>query len=140
MKTYRLPCDWQISMPDHWQGEYDKDDGQCVFYPDDSDLTIRITPFQAAKDGVPAPMEVMENAYIRTIPVSAKLRDVNLHAPAGFAVKMYENTVAEEDKTVYVIYAGYCLAGELLSVSIWATDKTECEQTLDILKTIKKVI
>ena len=34
MKTYRLPCDWQISMPDHWQGEYDKDDGQCVFYPD----------------------------------------------------------------------------------------------------------
>lgn len=24
--------DWQISMPDDWQGEYDKDSGQCVFY------------------------------------------------------------------------------------------------------------
>ena len=117
-----------------------RQDSRASLEPDDSDLTIRITPFQAAKDGVPAPMEVMENAYIRTIPASAKLRDVNLHVPDGFAVKMYENTVTEEDKTVYVIYAGYCLAGELLSVSIWATDKTECEQTLDILKTIKKVI
>ena len=138
MKTYRLPCDWQISTPDNWQGEYEEDDGQCVFYPDNSDLTVRITPFQAAKDGAPAPMEVMENAYIRTIPASAKLRDVNLHAPAGFAVRMYENTAAEEDKTVYVIYAGYYRAGDLLSVSIWATDKMECEQTLDILRTIKK--
>ena len=95
MKTYRLPCDWQISTPDHWQGEYEEHDGQCVFYPDNSDLTVRITPFQAAKDGPPAPMEVMENAYIRTIPASAKLRDVNLHAPDGFAVRMYENTAAE---------------------------------------------
>ena len=71
MKTYRLPCDWQISTPDHWQGEHEEDDGQCVLYPDKSDLTVRITSFQAAKDGAPAPMEVMVNAYFRTIPASA---------------------------------------------------------------------
>ena len=53
---------------------------------------------------------------------------------------MRQITVTEEDRSVYVMYAGYCFAGELLSVSIWATDKAECEQTLDILKTIKKVI
>ncbi len=25
MKTYKLLCDWQISIPDYWQGEYDKE-------------------------------------------------------------------------------------------------------------------
>lgn len=24
MNTYKPPCYWQISMPDDWQGEYDK--------------------------------------------------------------------------------------------------------------------
>ncbi len=51
---------------------------------------------------------------------------------------MYENTVIEENKTIYVIYVGYYTLGELLSISIWGTNKTEYEQTLDILKTIKR--
>lgn len=67
MQTYGLPCDWKISMPDNWQGEYTEEDGQCVFYPDNSDLTIRIAPFHAERDGVLAPVKVMENAYINTI-------------------------------------------------------------------------
>ena len=137
MKTYKLPCDWQISIPHNWQGEYDKEDGQCVFYPDNSDLTIRITPFHAERDGVPAPIEVMENAYIRTIPMSAKLRDAHLLNPDGFTVRMYEGTLLEEGKRVYVIYIGYYSAGELLSINVYGTNKTECEQALNIIKTVK---
>ena len=138
MNTYKLPCDWQISMPDDWQGEYDKDSGQCVFYTDNSDLTIYITPFHAEKDGVPAPIETMENAYIRTIPVSSKLRDVNLFNLDGFKVKMYEDTLIEDDKTIYVTYVGYYSAGELLSISVWSSNKAECEQALNTLKIIKQ--
>ena len=33
-------------------------------------MTIRITPFHAERDGILAPREVMEDAYIRTVPVS----------------------------------------------------------------------
>lgn len=55
MNIYKLSCDWQIAMPNKWQGEYDKDNGQYVFYPDNSDLTIHITPFHAEKDSVLAP-------------------------------------------------------------------------------------
>lgn len=138
MNTYKLPCAWQISIPDDWQGKYDKDSGQCEFYTDNSDLTIRITPFHAEKDGVPAPIETMENAYIRTIPVSSKLRDVNLFDLDGFKVKMYEDTLIEDGKTIYVIYVGYYSAGELLSISVWSSNKAECEQSLNILKTIKQ--
>lgn len=137
MNTYKLPCDWQISIPDNWQGEYNKDNGQCVFYPDNSDLTIRITPFHAERDGVLAPIEVMENAYIRTIPISAKLRNVDSFILNKFEVRMYEDTLIEENKTIYVVYVGYYSTGELLSISVWGTNKTECEQALNILKTIK---
>ena len=55
MNSYKLLFDWQISMPDNWQGEYDKESGQYIFYPDNSDLTIRITPFHAERDGILAP-------------------------------------------------------------------------------------
>ena len=49
MNSYKLLFDWQISMPDNWQGEYDKESGQYIFYPDNSDLTICITPFHAGR-------------------------------------------------------------------------------------------
>ncbi len=53
MNSYKLLFDWQISMPDNWQGEYDKESGLVhFFYPDNSDLTIRITPFHAERDGI----------------------------------------------------------------------------------------
>lgn len=138
MQNYDLPYDWKISMPDNWQGEYYEEDGQCVFYPDNSDLTIRITPFHAEQDGVLVPVEVMENAYINTIPTSAISRIISPYNLVGLCGRMYESTVIEENKTVYVIYAGYYTLGELLSISIWGTNKVECEQALDILKTIKR--
>lgn len=96
-----------------------------------------MTPFHAEKDGVLAPIEIMKNAYIRTIPISAKLLNENSFVPDGFETKMYEDTLIKENKIIYVIYVGYYSAGELLSVSIWGTNKAECEQVLDILKSIK---
>ncbi len=138
MQTYNLPCDWQISIPDNWKGEYNEETGQCVFYPDNSDLTIRITPFHAERDGILAPVEVMENAYINTIPASAISRDANPHSLVGYAARMYESTLIEDNQTVYVIYIGYYAIGELLSINIFGTNKTECEHALDIIKTIKR--
>ena len=58
--------------------------GQCVFHPDNSNLTIRITPFHAERDGVPEPIETIENANVRTIPVSAKSRDIHSFDLDGF--------------------------------------------------------
>ncbi len=138
MQTYNLPYDWQISISDNWQGEYEAEVGQYVFYPDDSDLTIRITPFHAEKDGVLAPAEVMENAYTRTIPPAAVLRNESLDSANGYNVRIYENKLTENGQIVYVIYIGCYTFGELLSVNIFGTDKKECEQVLCTLKIVKK--
>ncbi|MBE6754073.1 MAG: hypothetical protein E7559_06975 [Ruminococcaceae bacterium] len=138
MKTYSLSCNWQISMPKDWNGEYNEADGQYVFFPDGSDLTIRATPFHAERDGVLAPEQVMEKAYMSSIPPTAVQRDAEPYSLSGFAVKMYENNVTMGNQMLYVIYVGYYAAGELLSVSVWGTDKPQCEQALEYLKTIKK--
>ena len=91
MNSYKLLFDWQISMPDNWQGEYDKESGQYIFYPNNSDLTIRITPFHAEREGMLAPREVMEDAYIRTVPVSARQRNLDFCIPSGFEAKIYDD-------------------------------------------------
>ena len=72
MNSYKLLFDWQISMPDNWQGEYDEENGGYIFYLNSSDLTIRITPFRAEREGMLAPREVVEEAYIRIVPASAR--------------------------------------------------------------------
>lgn len=138
MAAYSLPCSWKISIPDSWRGEYDEPSGQCVFYPPSGDLTLRITPFHAERDGVPAPAEVMEKAYLHTIPASAAVRDAKLCRPDGFTARMYEDTLRQDHRTVHVFYIGYYAAGELLSVSIWSTSKRECKDTLKILQTITR--
>ncbi len=138
MKSCNLPCDWEIFIPDNWLGEYNEEDGQYMLYPNNSDLTIWITPFLAEQNGVPAPAEMMKIAFIGSISTTAVPRDANSFELRGFAVKMYEGTIIEDNQTVYVIYVGYYSAGELLSINIFATGKSECEQALDIIKTIKK--
>ena len=61
--------------------------------------------------------------------------------------KMYRQDVAEEngeiepypiDDVIYVVYVGYYSAGELLSISIWSTNRDEGEQALNVLNTIRK--
>ena len=108
------------------------------FYPNSSDLTIRITPFRAEREGMLAPREVMEEAYIRTVPASARQRNLDFYIPSGFEAKIYDEELTEDSSTICVVYVGYYSAGELLSISVWSTNKDEGEQALNILNTIRK--
>lgn len=125
-------------MPDNWQGEYDKENGEYIFNPNSSDLTIHITPFHAEREGMLAPRKVMEEAYIRTVPASARQRNLDFYIPSGFEAKIYDEELPEDSSTIYVVYIGYYSAGELLFISVWSTNKDEGEQALNILNTIRK--
>ena len=108
------------------------------FYHNSSDLTIRITPFRAEREGMLAPREVMEEAYIRTVPASARQRNLDFYIPSGFEAKIYDEELTEDSSTICVVYVGYYSAGELLSISVWSTNKDEGEKALNILNTIRK--
>lgn len=50
----------------------------------------------------------------------------------------YDEELIEDSSTIYVIYVGYYSADELLSISVWSTNKDEGEQASNILNTIRK--
>ena len=93
---------------------------------------------QIVRDGILAPREVMEDAYIRTVPVSARQRNLDFYIPSGFEAKIYDDVLTEDSNTIYVVYVGYYSAGELLSISVWSTNRDEGEQALNVLNTIRK--
>ena len=82
--------------------------------------------------------KVMEDAYIRTVPVSARQRNLDFYIPSGFEAKIYDDVLTEDSNTIYVVYVGYYSAGELLSISVWSTNRDEGEQALNVLNTIRK--
>ena len=49
----------------------------------------------------------MENAYIRTVPVSARQRNLDFYIPSGFEAKIYDDVLTEDSNTIYVVYVGY---------------------------------
>jgi hypothetical protein len=73
LKEYKLPLGWFISLPKTWIFEPKPEENQSLAYPNDSDLTFRITPMHAEKHGQLAPLEVMRNAFISTIPSDFKM-------------------------------------------------------------------
>ena len=137
MNSYKLLFDWQISMPDNWQGEYDKESGQYIFYPDNSDLTIRITPFHAERDGILAPREVTGRCLYQNSASICKTAKFDFYIPSGFEAKIYDDVLTEDSNTIYVVYVGIILRVELLSISVWSTNRDEGEQALNVLNTIR---
>lgn len=134
IKYYQLPLNWQISLPFDWKKEQVDGTYQFMFYHDNSDITIRVTPFHADKNGILAPIEVMENAFRKSIPNSAKLCHMPLKKPDNYSIAIFEDERIEEEKRVYVFYIGYYSKGDLLSVSVWGTNKEECKKTLRIFE------
>ena len=136
MEKMELSLGWVLSLPDYWQGEYQKEGGQWVLYPRDSDLTLRITPFHGERNGVPAPPEVMERAFLNALPAGVKEQDSRSFAVEGFKTKMFQGRVREQGKQIQVIFLGYYGSGDLLSCSAWATRKADLQKALEVLETV----
>ena len=45
MKIFNIDNGWTIKLPENWKEERDEIDGYHIYYPTDSDLTIRISTF-----------------------------------------------------------------------------------------------
>lgn len=134
---HELPLDWRIAVPEGWKHETGKN-GEDIFYPAGSELTVRITSFHAEKAGKPAPAKVMEEAFLQSIAPEAEQVKIKGYALPGFRVKFLEAEGEENGLPVYHIYAGYYAKGELLSVGIFGRNREMCMEGLELLDTIQK--
>lgn len=138
MKRYKLNLVWEILLPHDWVVEFDKIDNHYVFYPKDSDLTIRITPFHAESNGLLAPKELMKTSYINSISSSAIPLNINQCTINNSSWVAYEDVQNHNKQKVYVINAGIFADGELLSINIYSTNKSECNDALKYIRGILK--
>ena len=103
-----------------------------------SDLTLHMTPWRVAKDGQPAPAEVMMGAFLRGIPEDAVPISGLACRLENFAVKGFAFWRKEQGQRVYWRLIGYYKPGELLSVGIFGTLEQECDQALELLAGLQK--
>ncbi|WYE32851.1 hypothetical protein LC555_04520 [Fusobacterium animalis] len=45
MKIFNIDNGWTIKLPENWKEEKDEVDGYHIYYPPDTDLTIRTPTF-----------------------------------------------------------------------------------------------
>lgn len=135
MNHYNMSFGWKIDVPDNWCMEYDEDEGQWIYYPDNSTLTVRITPFHSERDGVPAEIEMLKAVHILSLISFTTSEYIETKQNTdGTAAEIYEGTVIEDGRTVYVINIGYFTEGELLSVNIYSESKDEGKQSMELIK------
>ncbi len=141
MKKYTVGG-WVLSFPDQWCIERDQVDGHWLFYPPDSPLTVHVTPFQFAKDGVPPPAEVVRELFR----VSLGRNGVGTAAPKpwpwplpqGFSGEVFSSTAQEGGRELCRLSLGFYGPGELLSVNIYGETEAESRQAMDHFKTLER--
>lgn len=133
LKTYQLPLGWSVSFPAAWQHEYDETDAQNIFFPEESDLTFRISAFHAEKEGSPAPSAVMEIVFQRSLPAKTEPISLPELQITGCQTHIVSTSETENDKQVFRIIAGIYCTGELLIVNIFGTNAQEVTEAMAYL-------
>ncbi|MDO4494474.1 MAG: ankyrin repeat domain-containing protein [Clostridiaceae bacterium] len=130
-KTYMFKNNWSIEFPTDWSYETDETDGHNIFYPPDSELTIRISEFftNAKEDD-------LKRIYKESVPADSKKYELGFGFNS-FSSLAYETVEYQHDIKVYRFIIGCYKDGLLLSINIYALKRDECIQALKYIKTIK---
>ncbi len=136
MKKYTVDG-WAVDFPGRWLTERDEVDGHWLFYPPDSTLTVHVTPFRLAREGIPVPAETARAVYRRSLGETGG-SPWPWPLPTGLAGETFDSAVEEGGKTICRICMGFYGPGELLSVNIYGDTREECRQAMDHFKTLSR--
>jgi len=134
---------WALTFPDSWCTERDLVDGHWLFYPPDSSLTVHVTPFQFAKDGLPPPAEAVRAVFHASLgqndPGMGQPAAWPWPLPQGFSGEVFTSTVREGDQDLCRLSLGFYGPGELLSVNIYGETEEESRRAMDHFKTLERI-
>lgn len=153
MKIFNIDNDWTIKLPKNWKEEKDEVDGCHIYYPPDTDLTIR-TPtfhfFREAENGwkMFAPIDVLSEIFDESIKnievrdnVKVEERELNLNEfkIEDFKVECFESEYYENNEKVYNISCGIMITGYLLVINLYSASKEEVENAMKYIYSIEKI-
>lgn len=149
MKKHKIECGknyWTIMFPDTWDNDFDEENyGEYIFFPENSDLTIRITPFHAENNEGLAPEDTMRDSFLTFVGKNMGIESVDrvnlkeefFEKLDGFKKLAFQKVYVNDFKEVLWISIGIYKEGELLTFNILGTDKNECIQSLLYLRNLE---
>lgn len=138
MGMYQMDHGWSITVPEDWTAAYDKEAGAFVFYPEGSAMTLYFSPYHGEKQGRLAPAEIMEAAYLQSVPANAVPFDTKAFQLENYTVKGFSVTEEKGGKRTFVRLLGYYGPGELLSVGVYGRSEEECDRAVEMLSGLQK--
>lgn len=153
MKIFNIDNGWNIKLPENWKEERDNVDGYHIYYPTDSDLTIRIISFHFFRNiendwKVLAPVDVLSEIFNESIKkiklgnntkVEEKKLNLNKFKIEDFKVECFESECYESNEKVYNISCGIMITGYLLVINLYSASKEEVENAMKYIYSIEKI-
>ena len=153
MKIFNIDNGWTIKLPENWKEERDEIDGYHIYYPTDSDLTIRISTFHFFRNiengwKILASVDDLSEIFNKSIKkievrnnikVEGKKLNLNEFKIEEFKVECYEYNYYENNEKVYGISCGIMVVGYLLIVNLYSALKEEVESAIKYIYSIEKV-
>ena len=152
MKIFNIDNGWNIKLPENWKEERDNVDGYHIYYPTDSDLTIRVISFHFFRNiendwKVLAPVDVLSEIFNESIKkiepgnntkVEGKKLNLNEFKIEDFKVECFEYEYHENNEKVYSISCGIMITGYLLVINLYSASKEEVENAIKYIYSIEK--
>ena len=153
MKIFNIDNGWNIKLPENWKEERDNVDGYHIYYPTDSDLTIRVISFHFFRNiendwKVLAPVDVLSEIFNESIKkiepgnntkVEEKNLNLNEFKIEDFKVECFESEYYENNEKVYNISCGIMITGYLLVINLYSVSKEEVENAIKYIYSIEKI-
>ena len=153
MKIFNIDNGWNIKLPENWKEERDNVDGYHIYYPTDSDLTIRVISFHFFRNiendwKVLALVDVLSEIFNESIKkiepgnntkVEEKKLNLNEFKIEDFKVECFESEYYENNEKVYSISCGIMITGYLLVINLYSASKEEVENAIKYIYSIEKV-
>ena len=141
MKIFNIDNGWNIKLPENWKEERDNVDGYHIYYPTDSDLTIRVISFHFFRNiendwKVLAPVDVLSEIFNESI---KKIELGNNTKIEDFKVECFESEYYENNEKVYNISCGIMITGYLLVINLYSASKEEVENAIKYIYSIEKI-
>ena len=153
MKIFNIDNGQTIKLPKNWKEERDNVDGYHIYYPTDSDLTIRVISFHFFRNiengwKILVSVDDLSEIFNKSIKkievrnntkVEGKKLNLNEFKIEDFKVECFESEYYENNEKVYNISCGIMITGYLLVINLYSASKEEVENAIKYIYSIEKV-
>ena len=138
LKAYDF-YDLTVDLPTNWLMEESEDKDHMIFYPDNSDLTVRVSSLIAETAEKIASASLLENAFIRSVKdLYSDATEIKVKSLKGYKALGYKTKYIEDSQNVYVINIANIKDGRMIKVDIYSTNEKETTFALEYFYNIKE--